>query len=915
MVKLTYNERSLAIDLISWINSWTSKRHATVKRAGGEGTLPDGKKSLFPDVVLYGDEKDGMILQGWELKMPDTDIDDAELLENAKKKAKLLEMDSFLVWNVTIARLYKLTASGKIEIIKTWDTLSFIQKREDVEPNKSKIEEFLFEMLGELVSFFEKGVISSTRFVDVISGELLASFLNNNLKVYAEVLEEQSGKDSVFRDDVNLWWRYQKSSFEKEASMWEVLARNNLTALLNRFIFVHILKTYNKKAYLVEEIKEKVTVLEALNIFEQISKKCDFWNIFSKQLGEEVIPDIVWSNYVSLNKFLVDSRLDSLDSGFYHEILEKTINRRNRRTAGQFVTPYPLAKLLSNLTVDNFSGNVLDPCCGTGTILKAVCDLKKKVKIPSKDILDSLWASDKFSFPLHMATLSLIEPKDMGVLLKIFSSDVVDLNSGMEVEFRDPNNGAIIQHSLPKFDYILSNLPYVQQEDLKTLNPDIQNINARLGVEEDGGLDSKSDLYAYIPFYLWSLLKDGSRLGIIISNSWLGTKWGDVFRGHIQRFFDIEYVVVSGAGRWFKEAKVVGNILVLRKKSEISDKTDMSIKFVALRKDLDWIEENNKYSEITSVVRKMDSVDDEDVSVKGYSNEDLKELEKFGLKWGALFSSCDWLFEIEDKLIKASSLFEINRGERRGWDPMFYPTQPNAIEGKFLVPVLKNTSNIKSLIAKPDAQAFCCSDSEEELKKEGFGGALKWINKFKTGVNEKGKPLVEVLKRSSIYWYTMLPDTMADIVTSINFGDRLFFAKLEEKAFVNQRLIRFTAKDRVDVNVCLALLNSTLGLFYLEALGFGRGEGALDLNSDKLKSSLRIFNPDLLDDSAKQRVKDAFAPLMKRRILPLVDELNSKDRIEFEKQLFKEYGLSFALFEAIKKSLLTAYKIRVSAVG
>lgn len=64
---------------------------------------------------------------------------------------------------------------------------------------------------------------------------------------------------------------------------------------------------------------------------------------------------------------------------------------------------------------------------------------------------------------------------------------------------------------------------------------------------------------------------------------------------------------------------------------------------------------------------------------------------------------------------------------------------------------------------------------------------------------------------------------MADLVASINYGDRLFIAKLKERSFVNQRLARFTKKTEiVDVDLCHALLNSALGMFFIEALGFGR---------------------------------------------------------------------------------------------
>ena len=102
------NERSWAIDLISDINTYIYEKgeESIIQHAGGEMSLSTGVGSLFPDTLLFGDKGKTSVLQGWELKYPDTNIDDKELINNAKIKAELLGVNSFLVWNVSIAKLY-----------------------------------------------------------------------------------------------------------------------------------------------------------------------------------------------------------------------------------------------------------------------------------------------------------------------------------------------------------------------------------------------------------------------------------------------------------------------------------------------------------------------------------------------------------------------------------------------------------------------------------------------------------------------------------------------------------------------------------------------------------------------------------------------------------------------------------------
>ena len=84
MSNLGYNERSWAIDLISEINLFLKDKKRKIRTAGGENTVTGEDGRLFPDVLLYGDEVKGELLQGWELKFPDAPINNVEFIENAK---------------------------------------------------------------------------------------------------------------------------------------------------------------------------------------------------------------------------------------------------------------------------------------------------------------------------------------------------------------------------------------------------------------------------------------------------------------------------------------------------------------------------------------------------------------------------------------------------------------------------------------------------------------------------------------------------------------------------------------------------------------------------------------------------------------------------------------------------------------
>lgn len=288
------------------------------------------------------------------------------------------------------------------------------------------------------------------------------------------------------------------------------------------------------------------------------------------------------------------------------------------------------------------------------------------------------------------------------------------------------------------------------------------------------------------------------------------------------------------------------------------------------------------------------------------------EILNIPLNWNTLFIDILWLKEIEEKLIYANELFDINRGERRGWDNMFYPKNGHEIEAEYIQSVLKNPKEIKTLIPKANTDAFCCSESIEELKELNHVGALAWINKFEYQFNSNKKNpklLPEALKMKNLYWYEMNASTMANLVASINFDKRIFIAKFNTKSFVNQRFTRFTAKKNIDIDLFHALLNSILGIFFIESLGFGRGLGALDLSSTRMKKHLRILNPEALTEKQIQLIKDKFMPIKDREIKNIEDELIDSDRIKFDNTVLEAFGI-LNLKDKIVDSFLYLYNMR-----
>ena len=132
------NERDWAGQLISWIKSAIDRKTTVFQDATNDtGVRMESGRTKFPDVLLFVDKTSGVIFNGWELKFPDTAVDDTVMLENALEKARKLHSDSFVTWNgaeaiiwhiddeeYTLDSLSKLKVYPKVPTINSRDDLA-----------------------------------------------------------------------------------------------------------------------------------------------------------------------------------------------------------------------------------------------------------------------------------------------------------------------------------------------------------------------------------------------------------------------------------------------------------------------------------------------------------------------------------------------------------------------------------------------------------------------------------------------------------------------------------------------------------------------------------------------------------------------------------------------------------------------
>ena len=170
MPSIKRNERDWAGQLISWLKYAITKGQTSFEDATNDTSVRlSSGRTKFPDILLFSNKTSGIIFNGWELKFPDTSVDDIEMLENALEKAQRIQSDSFVTWNGAEAIIWKIDTErysvDSLSILKHYPQVPTIQVRDDLaDPAKyafheSQLHERALQILHDLDMLRREGTI------------------------------------------------------------------------------------------------------------------------------------------------------------------------------------------------------------------------------------------------------------------------------------------------------------------------------------------------------------------------------------------------------------------------------------------------------------------------------------------------------------------------------------------------------------------------------------------------------------------------------------------------------------------------------------------------------------------------------------------------------------------------------------
>jgi len=953
---ITYNEPAWRGDVVSEINLRIGGGTCRFAWAGGEGSLTARGQTLYPDIYLYTNKATGEIFHGWELKFPDTEPDDPSLVENAVRKAIRLRAHSFLTWNASAAILWEvsyppqvpenqlnnLTPEQRLRMarpIHTYPASPQIRTRADVASQTDVWLRRLEEILRHLEDLWQRGRIRPGLRVSQVFHQAMVDVLQALRSPFAQAVAGHRASDSSFRRDFQDWWLVNRAVLPRSADPNTVLAERIIQRALYKIIFYRLLEGAAGRTLSLQEldIGTERSAQQGLEEFWSQIEAIDYRALFRPDFGDRLPwpgeADNVIRDFLEAIRSLSFAELPSETAG---RIVEDLVAVDERKRLGLYSTPPRLADLIVGLCLETVNDFLFDPCCGTGTFLTSAYDFHRYfARSPEEahsQILEKLWGNDLQALPAAVSLIALYQrsmrsPVNFPLVL---SRNIFELAPGQSVEFPDPRTGEPRELQLPVFHAIVSNLPLVRQEDIRRVRPAlVQSVHHQFGETQSAfrsragfRVNQRTDYFAYIFYWLFQFTRPGAKIGVNTSNAWLCTEYGEQLKQFLKDNFDVLAVIQSEAEEWFENSEVQTIAWVVRRK-ETGDDSGPKCNFVTLKHRLQNLipeDPTERWQEIDRlralIFGQEECQPTAEMRVRSYDQGDLYELSRIGLTWRGLFYDLDPLLELVPHLTRLESVARSWRGERTGWDRLFYPRDPIAagIEPEFLRPVLMRSEELQSrihFVGTPQRQAFACELSETELRRLHRHGALRWIDRFRSATNTRGDPLPEVLARQRRpYWYSLSPEKQAHIVLSMNPFERLFFSWLDEPAFTNQRLISIAARDAQNTRLLAALLNAVPTLLWLEQGGFPRALGALDINANYIKRKLHLVDPTRLSESAIRSILQAFAEVEDRQVRPLPEELRSEDRRRFDYTVLDAIGAAH-LLEPLYNVLEALFRMRV----
>lgn len=299
--------------------------------------------------------------------------------------------------------------------------------------------------------------------------------------------------------------------------------------------------------------------------------------------------------------------LKARNESFNQIIFNNFGDDKQKADKGQYFTPIPVVKTIINMLNPVAGEELCDPCCG-------ICDFPAMAFIHSyknkdyPDVASHFYGFDMIPSNLKLAELNLVLNCDGGATLHSMNSLTQKLLQDesilQEGEFTKNNYDKNWEHknykdkekNLKKYDIIATNPPFGKGRDLKTGKNDKWDIPKetielyetwKLKKGNDKNLPNSMDTGVLFLENAYKLLKEGGRMGIVLSNSIASIKeWENIRKWFFEKMrlvatFDLPANTFGETG--------VATTIVIAYKPKHNEKYLLNVNYEVFIKDIENI--------------------------------------------------------------------------------------------------------------------------------------------------------------------------------------------------------------------------------------------------------------------------------------------------------------------------------------
>jgi len=444
--------------------------------------------------------------------------------------------------------------------------------------------------------------------VEIITGQRSLTPVEQNDRVIIDVLKGAVSEILDYAEKINPTLLekplgfFLAKSFDRKLT---VAARNRAVKEAGAYLVINQIVFYNllsAETAWFGKLRPVKTTRELQDYFDKVCQK-DWRAVFQPR----VAPLLGNDSTNSLNKIVeavTHLKLERIKYDILGKIFHSLIPFEIRKRIAAYYTSNSAADLLARLAIKNWRMTVLDPSCGSGTLLVSAYARKKEL-VPAgagstaathKKLLSDIYGIDITPFASHLAVVHLslqellAETDDVKItvedafLVKPYGS--VEFMGGKVLRTRMTADGlkpAVFE--IPQVDLVIQNPPFTRGERLEDIYKTfLEKSMAHVAPKYVG--KARVGLHCYFILHAVDFLKPEGTYAAVLPESVFVADYARGIRQFILQNLAIEFFITSEAKTTFSEGCDFKEVLFVARKTNSAKTNDWAAKFVVLKGDL-----------------------------------------------------------------------------------------------------------------------------------------------------------------------------------------------------------------------------------------------------------------------------------------------------------------------------------------